>query len=266
MAFDKELDLRTSLDLNFKILSIFGYWLPEGTKGFSKILYVIYSCFIIGLCFITYTVTEVINLYLSLDDLTKLSDASFLFLTHMTQLFKLYYFVVNYEKILTLVNSLNREIFKPRNIVQWKMLKTTMSYSKNLYKIYIAMCAACVLLWGVFPIIDKTEDGIELPLAAWYPFDTNNSPIFEFIYFYQIFSVLMDATTNISMDTTASGFMAHICGQLDVLNDALIHIRDQALKNIQELRIPTEKMQKALQEEMDKELIRCVVHHINILE
>lgn len=267
---EENLDLRHSLKLNFKILCMLGYWPPEDA-GYLLILYRIYSMLIIGGGFVIYTTTEIINIALSLNDLTKLTDASFLFLTHLAQVLKLYYFTVNHDRILKLLNSLNRDIFQPRNETQIKIIKVEMKYSKSLYVIFIAMCTATVLLWGAFPIMDKKEK-IELPLSAWYPFSTNSWPVFEIIYFYQISAVLMNAIANISMDTVASGFMAHICGQLDVLNDALTHIRDQANVNLNKRKIKitynenSEDFKKELQQQMDEEIIRCVVHHINIIE
>lgn len=268
----KELDLRDSLKLNFTILSIFGYWTPKNLGKFL-IIYRIYSVIIVGVGFLLYTLTEFINLTMSLHDLMKLTDGLFLFLTHFAQVFKLYYFYGNHEKIGNLLNSLNREIFKPRNEKQLKMIKSKMFYSKNTYVSFALLCICTVLLWAAFPLMDKKEGGkIGLPLSAWYPFDTDETPIFQIIYLYQIISVIMDAITNISMDTLASGLMAHICGQLDVLNDSFLNLRDQALINIREknqqkrINETNEYFKRILQQEMDKELIRCIVHHSNILE
>lgn len=267
MSFNKELDLRYSLGLNFQILTLFGIWLPENTTGIKKILFFIRSIIFVGIGLIVYTISEVINLYYSRNDLTKLSDGLFLFLTHACQLYKFCYFTSNYRRILNLLNSLNRDIFKPRNQEQYDILKSTMFYSKRLFQVYICMCAGTVLLWGAFPIFDKSEEVMQLPLAGWYPFETDKTPVFEIIYLYQICAVLINALTNISKDTAISGFMAHICGQLDVLNNALLHIKDQAIANVKVSNdTKVIDMKRAVQEEMDKELIRCVVHHLNILQ
>lgn len=264
----KLLDLRDSLKLQFKVLSIFGMWKPETVNGS---IYTIFSILMVGIPYVAYTTSEMINIALSFDDLTKLTDASFLFLTHFAQIPKIYYFTVNYDRILNLLNSLNRDIFLPRNERQTKILANEMKFSVFYYKMFISMCVATVTLWCIFPLIDKKET-MELPLSAWYPFSTDSSPVFEIIFIYQIIAVMIDGLTNVTLDMVTSGFMGHICGQLDHLNDALLHIREQAIANLGKNDpkiIKNENcaiFKNVLQKEMDKEIIRCVVHHINIIE
>lgn len=272
-----ELNLRSSLALNFKILCVFGHWPPENNPE-SLFFYKIYRTIFLGFFFIIYVITEAINIALSFGDLEKITDASFLFLTHTAQIFKLYCLVKNNIRIQKLANDLNRELFKPRNEKQYHMVKKAMDNSKLFYVIFLTMSISTIILWCAFPFIDAGINEINLPLSAWYPFSTNGSIRFAIVYAYQIISVLIDATCNVSMDTIATGFMAHICGQLDVLNDSLLYIQQQSVQNLttkQEQNnsvevykkyYEKENVSKQLQDEMDKEQIRCIEHHLNVIE
>lgn len=268
MSIDEDIDinLRGALDLNKKILSLCGYWLPVNVKGISKIPHLIYSFLLIGFFYVLYVITEIFNIYMSLDDLSKFAEAAFIFLTHLVQTLKLICFIIYFDRIVFLYNSLNRDIFKPRNLEQYKILKNMLYYSKYSYTIFIVMCLICLLIWILLPILDYTIPDNQLPFNIWYPFDINKSPTFEIVYFYQALAITINAIANLNLDTLASGFMAQIDGQLALLNHALINIKEQSTKNIGKLRFRKETFQKVLQEEMDKELIRCVVHHNNILE
>lgn len=272
-----ELNLRSSLALNFKILNIFGHWPPENAPE-SLFVYKIYGTITVGFFFIIYVITEIINIVLSFGDLERITDASFLFLTHAAQIFKLFSLVENNRRIRKLANDLNRELFKPRNEKQYDMVKKAMINSKAFYLIFLIMSMSTIILWCAFPLIDGEINEIKLPLSAWYPFSTNGSIRFGIIYAYQIISVLIDAACNVSMDTIATGFMAHICAQLDVLNDSLLYIKQQSIQNL--IRKQEQngyvcvfkqhsqkgKISKQLQNEMDREQIRCIKHHLNVIE
>lgn len=271
MVLFSDIDLRYILRPHFNLMTLFGYFQVETFDKYQTI-YQIYMIFMIVFTLIIYSTTEIVNFFLSFDDVTKLSDATFLFLTHMCQMIKLCYFYLYKYKVYYLFNNLNKDSFKPNNWRQLKMLETSMTNTRIVYMIFVSLCVLTCFLWAIFPLIEEGE--MRLALASWYPFDTNTSPIFEIVYIYQIFSVTIGGTMNVTLDSVATGFMAHICAQFDILNDQLRHIREQSIENLIENKKSLKSVNKdgdyeykmALENEMDKQLRRCIMHHYDLLE
>ncbi|XP_065170242.1 odorant receptor Or1-like [Atheta coriaria] len=267
--------LRDALGPNLKVLQLLGYWPPEESSSLIRGVYQIYATFCVGFFFILYIVTEVINIVLSLDDLEKITEASFLFLTHFAQIIKLYHFTTKNPRICALANSLQGPKFRARNAKQYGMLKRSIFEAQFTFYLFISMSLSTCILWGIFPLIDQSADGhMALPLSSYYPFSTDNSPTFELIFAYQIISTSINAATNVSMDTTVSSFMSVICGELNVLNDSLVNIREFALERMGKRAVDLgllddsnhAKTHPELEMEMDKILIECVHQHWQILD
>lgn len=102
----------------------------------------------------------------------------------------------------------------------------------------------------------------ELPLKAWFPFDTRTSPVFEMTYAYQAVAVMVTALTDASMVGLVAIFMANVCGQLDILNYKLTNLgcKDDDCRRIGSTPA-VEKMYS-----IEEALIDCVRHHLKIIE
>lgn len=89
----------------------------------------------------------------------------------------------------------------------------------------------------------------------------------------------MNAYTNISLDTTATGIFVLLYCQIDMLKDSLEHMRQNALESLYKKKLgdkfdiitdiknnTLEYDQKELEEEMRSMYYKCVKHHYAILE
>ncbi|KAJ3656613.1 hypothetical protein Zmor_015676 [Zophobas morio] len=196
----------------------------------------------------------------SLDDIEKITDASFLLLTNFVQCIKILSFNFYRVKIWKLVDGMNRTSFKPRNVEQYEILLDGIKMSKLITKLFFIACVITCASWGISPLFDRDiDDSLHLPLSGWYPFSTEKSPGFEFAYVYQCFVTVVGGLGNISMDTFMSGSIMVLSSQLSVLNNALRNIKDKhvsasAKKNQEELK------------NINRILVECVNHHRNILQ
>jgi hypothetical protein len=204
--------------------------------------------------------SEIVNMVVVFGDIEKMTEASFVLLTNLSHLLKLYVFIKHGSEIRNLIKSINREEFKPRNLVQYKMLAEEIKVSKLLTKIFLFMCCVTCLLWAVFPLLDmKSGERIRLPLSGWYPFKIDKPAVFELIYAYQIFATCINGLRNISMDTFLSGSIMVISGQLAILNNSL-QIMEQCSKS----KVTSEV--QGNQEKFRKILVRNVIHYKNIIQ
>lgn len=259
---ERAINLRDSLRLNIFVLKIFGYWPPMGKRTVLYTLYTLLFLFIFTLII----TSETINVIFLTADLEKITDAFLLWLTHLDQIVKVFFFFTKRGSVLDLLDTLDLEIFQPRNKKQRKYIQTMMTSSTRWYYLFFTMTTSTVILWGAFPIIDNL--GKELPLSGWYPFATDVSPVYEVIFLYQLVSTLITGLSQISIDCMCSSFMAHVCGQLDCLNDNLIHVREYSVENLKRQN-PKQKydvMTPELQQEMKRLLHRSVKHHTIILK
>lgn len=263
------IDCTATVSYNFKVLQVLGLW---PVKNPSK-LHTIYSVIITGFVFIAYLISETVNIILAFPDIEKVTESSFLFLTHLPQLIKLCYILKHKTTLRSMMEKMNDERFQPRNSKQLKIVRRTVRISKLSLFGFIFLCGCTVFLWAMFPLIDDKMNGM-LPLKAWYPFDTKRSPMYEITYVYQIVAVMWDAAANVCFDTLASsGFMNFICMNLDILNDTLSNVREEAKASLQSKRKSgIYRMEKEFfrgeqfQKEMDELLLNCADHYLFIIE
>nr|XP_015839882.1 PREDICTED: uncharacterized protein LOC663463 [Tribolium castaneum] len=246
-----KLDLRDLVKINVKSIEFFGYLSPDFHSFLAKILYFIYASTFVGFMFVLYTTSEVINMILVFGDIEKMTGASFLLLTHLVQISKLYVLIFHKSKVRRLINSINREEFQPKNQEQYNFLINDIRTSKTVTILFLLAGFATCALWAIFPFLDKTEKTVKLPLSGWFPFDTTKSPVFECAFVYQTVGALVNGLGNISIDTFLSGIIMVVSGQLKILNNSLQTMKPNCKAN------DTERRQK---------LIDIIIHHRSIIQ
>lgn len=233
--------------------------------------------------------SETIAIINAFGNIEKMTEASFLFTTHLAQSFKNFCFYKDSKKITTLLNELDRDLFTPKNVKQHKILNWAMNRARSDSLILLIMGVITCALWAIFPFIEKTTDYIRLPLSGWYPFDTTVYPYFQIVYCYQIVGATINALTNISMDTTATGIFIHICAQIDMLGDSLENMKKTSIESLLNKRkmkkreenktkidlvdslvnvnekFTVEFTHEELEAEMFKTFRNCVIHHEEII-
>ncbi|KAJ3656616.1 hypothetical protein Zmor_015679 [Zophobas morio] len=183
-------------------------------------------------------------------NIEEMAAASFLLLTNLVHLVKLYCFIFQRTKVENLINSINREEFQPKDSDDAKILLKDINRSKLITKTFLSMCCMGCVLFAIFPLLDNVEgENIRLPFSGWYPFNINESPVFEIIYMYQVLASCINGMRNISADTFISGTIMVISGQLSLLNKAF--------------RTMTPELQN--QVEIRKLLLKSILHYKNIL-
>ncbi|KAJ8937123.1 hypothetical protein NQ318_012981 [Aromia moschata] len=208
--------------------------------------------------------SEIINFFVVFGDLNKMPEASFLALTHLIQVTKLYYILKYRTKLKGLISNINRKEFQPRNFLQYTILKGYVIKSKVLSWTFLSAGVLTCCFWGLYPFTERGE--LFLPLAGWYPFDTSTTPAFEITFVFQFIGSIVNALSNISVDTLMSGLIMVVCAQLSILNDSLKNMRKYAEDELREAGTQEGELSLKLQGRMDEKLIECVVHHRYILE
>lgn len=265
------IDYREIVRMNFSALRILGVYSPKNESKWYKL----YSFSVTALLFFVYMLSEIINIILAIPDVEEITDSSFLLLTHLVMLVKLCFLVKNESKLATMVEKLNDKRCKPRNLKQENMGKQSIRNSKITFVGCVFMCGSTIFFWALVPLMDQHSKPKSLPLKAWYPFDTKKSPVYELTYAYQIAAVMYGATVNTCFDTASSaGFMSYVCTNLDMLNDTLSHLREEAKVTLERKKrngwdfgiVDPEETTPEIQREMDEILGNCAEHYSFIIE
>jgi hypothetical protein len=248
-SFEK-LDLRDIVKVNVIGVQCFGYLCPEYETKTKRIYYRIYTTFIVGFMYVMCILSQLAEMISVFGDIEKMTNASFLTLTNVVQAFKLYPFIMHGARVRALINSINRSEFKPKNWEQRCILTADIKMSQLISKTWLFTCCLVCSLWGIFPLLDKgADDQIRLPLSGWFPFKTDESPMFEIVYAYQTVTSFVNGLGVVCMDTFMMGSIMVISGQLSVLNNAFENIK-----------------QSDEETAARRNLIQNIVHYRNIIQ
>jgi hypothetical protein len=224
-SFEK-LDLRDIVKVNVIGIQLFGYFCPEHETKTKRICYRIYTAFIVGFMYVMCILTQIADMITAFGDIEKMTNASFLTLSYVVQAFKLYPFIMHETRVRALINSINRSKFKPKNWEHYCILTADIKMSQLISKTWLFTCCVACSTFGIFPLLDKgADDQIRLPLSGWFPFKTDESPMFEIAYAYQIVTIFVNALGIVCMDTFMMGCIMVISGQLSVLNNVFANIK-----------------------------------------
>lgn len=261
---EEEIDLRGCLKWTLNILKFAGYWLPRQNVTFS----LIYSIPMIFCTIILYTCGEIAFLITVIGQLEEMANSLFLLLTHSAQILKIIIFISKKQKIYALLDTIQDDIFKPRNQRQLKRAVKAINGTNSMAKTFVGMVIATISLWSLFPLLDANNMTKQLPLRIWYPFDVTRSPQYEAGYVYQIFTVLLCGCANAAMDTTAAAFVSQICVQIDILSDSVLHIRESAEEQLgknKERKWKDDSISPEVDVQMKAALRECVKHHWKLI-
>nr|XP_022910154.1 odorant receptor 4-like [Onthophagus taurus] len=155
-----------------------------------------------------------------------------------------------------MVRSVNDESYQPETKIQQELIRKNMRSAQRTTMTYFALAMSTGVIWLLYPLITQTKAEI---FSVYVPFDTSYSPVYEIFYFVKGYSLMLHAMANTSKDSIVVLIMAHICGQLDIVDDKLTKLKETALEKIKN------GYQKNLSDTMNELLIKSVQRHKLIL-
>ncbi|NP_001177533.1 odorant receptor 124 [Nasonia vitripennis] len=201
------------LPLNFRILRYCGIWyeLPEHLW----LVKIVYKIFVVVVIF-SFTLSELIELALTYDDLQNLTECLFLTLTFLALCFKMINFMCRQESLKALLNTFRDEICQPKTLEE----KDIIEKNRSMLRLFCISYFSLGILSGstlVFvPFASFKSSKIELPIKTYQPYDVEDFVLFSLTYFHQILSMYLGVLINVSLDMLVCGFIFLTCGQLDL--------------------------------------------------
>ncbi|CAH4028643.1 unnamed protein product [Pieris brassicae] len=119
--------------------------------------------------------------------------------------------VLKRETIRTIVNDCEQELISEKRESGRKIIARFNRQARLQLFTYIALSAGTVVGWAA------SAQKNQLPLRAWYPYDTTQSPAYDLTYIHQCVAVGLAASVNISVDTVVTSLVALCCCRLQLL-------------------------------------------------
>ncbi|KAG5899378.1 hypothetical protein JTB14_036867 [Gonioctena quinquepunctata] len=225
-------DFYSYFQTDFTRLKYLGVWMinekskhPKFQMAYVFIINILFTCIV--------NLVQVINFFKQTESLEKFAGCGYVVAISCLGTAKSFYIFKNRREFQILVETLNDEVFQPRNMQQKIMTESSLNFYKNVKTTLLAMCTTAVISSMTTPLLHKKNDE-NLPFASWYPFDVKSSPVYELVYIHQCVSDFYISYVNIYVDIMISGFTTFIGLQCDMLCEELCNMEDDGDQSIGE--------------------------------
>ncbi|KAL2717979.1 hypothetical protein V1478_011855 [Vespula squamosa] len=122
------------LPVNFKILSFCGIWREaEDTHIFKHLISLLHGSMVVTIIFY-FTLIQFIEVIVSHENLEDVTESLFMIFTYVALCFKCFNFLLRKEKLLILLNLLRERIYRPRNLMEAKILENYSRRGKEYFR------------------------------------------------------------------------------------------------------------------------------------
>nr|QLI62091.1 odorant receptor 48 [Streltzoviella insularis] len=212
----ENLDPRLYHAVHIYWLKFYGMWYnnfsPKSTLFWLQLMYTMIVLSLV--CFLP-GIGEVVYLLRRRDNIGDIAEGLYLFLSEMYTYFKIGVFWLNKDKIVSLLQYLYCEEFKPKETEHKEILRKSIKSARFVMTYYSTICVGAVSVGCIIPISENFQ---VLPTNVEYPFfDVYKSPVYETMYIHHIYYKPATCIIDGVMDTILAAFVASAIGQLEIL-------------------------------------------------
>ncbi|KAJ8960291.1 hypothetical protein NQ318_004016, partial [Aromia moschata] len=193
--------------------------------------------------------TSLIFCYLHYSDFSIFSETLSMIITMIAYLCKLTNFISQSGTLVELERILDNPIFTSVSKDEEIILKHHTRSLRIITNIYRTLCILTVVFYFTNSFIDSDrQNGLKLPLPAWFPFETRDH--YYKVYFLQLVTMIVAVWFNLAMDLLLVKLLA--------LGEAEFEVLKHRLRNITS-RDEDEKI--GFDHLVEKRLRKCIFHH-----
>ncbi|XP_023311847.1 odorant receptor 94a-like [Anoplophora glabripennis] len=161
--------------------------------------------------------------YFNLNDLRKVTDILVFCVTQFAFLNKLTNLIWHQSSLKELEALLQKPVFTSVRSEEKHIKTSHLQGGKLLGKMYRGMCFLGVVLYTLFPLLDKRSDKEpKFPLPGWFPF--NEVDYYYPVFFFEILSIAILSVINSSIDLLTIMTMILATAEFKILNRKLTNI------------------------------------------
>nr|WCC57570.1 odorant receptor 48 [Papilio memnon] len=241
-------NVNLSVRLSLTALRLVGFWAPEGLTERGKWLYNVYGVFCFMFLLGTYIIIQVVDLFLIWGNLPLMTETAFLLFTNLAQVAKFINLAIR-EKMIRQIIIEADQILKREHTEEGKdIVKQCNRETAILQFAYMAITTVTMVGWA------SSADKNKLPLRAWYPYDTHQSPAYELTYLHQVVALYVAANLNVGKDSLVTTLLAQCRCRLRLLALALTTLS-------QDIDVAGNRLTKVQEETVSARLRDCVLRH-----
>nr|URZ86304.1 odorant receptor 10 [Grapholita molesta] len=240
------------LNLPRYILVYLGIWLRPDNYA---TLYRLYTAIIL-LSQYSFVFLEFIYIALAWGDMDAVTEASFLLFTQASVCFKVTRFLINKKKFVDLMSLMEEEVFQAQNDRHVRCLLNQSVLLRRLCSFFLGSALTTCTLWGLMPIVDRTDGERIFPFLIWMPVNPQKSPEYEYGYFYQMAAIYISAFLFIGVDNAALSMIMFGCAQLEIIMDKIEQIKRVPMSG----KLKKDERERLIQENQVS-LVECLKHH-----
>ncbi|KAG5343219.1 OR94B protein, partial [Acromyrmex heyeri] len=206
------------LPLNFRVLWFCGAWSEKKDNNglFIRFLSFCYRYAIVILIY-EFTISEVIELVRTHDDIEGITEGLFLALTYVALCFKYGNFLVRQNEVSMLLDCFRRETCQPRNSEERMILIKYDRKAKWCVRTFMSISQATCIALILAPIVGPQNTDRPLPFKTYLPYSISGLYPYLATYLQHVGAIFYGVLLNVSFDSLVYGFTLHVCGQIELL-------------------------------------------------
>ncbi|CAG4991786.1 unnamed protein product [Colias eurytheme] len=246
-----------SLRVALTWLRIMGLWAPDDISSWKKIAYNCYTFLVYMIVVGTFILIQAVDLCMIWGDIQLMTASAFVLFTNLTHSTKILNVIVRSKRIKDIVVN-NDTVIRMQDTEEKQLIVKRCERGVTFYFIAYAMVTLFTILLWSFAAALETQDK-QLPMRAWYPFNTSASPLYECAYIHQSLSLYLAASMNASKDILVTTLIAQCRCRLRLLRRAF----ETLCRDMQIVHIRLSNKQEAV---VSSRMRACVVEHQAILQ
>ncbi|KAL2725887.1 odorant receptor 46a-like [Vespula maculifrons] len=212
------------------------------TDYYIFLFYLFHRSMVVTIIFY-FTLVQFIKVIVSHENLEDITESLFMIFTYVALCFKCLNFLLRKEKLLILLNLLREKIYRPRNLMEAKILENYSRRAKWCTLSFMALCQSTAVALITAPIMELHRSTRPLPCRAYIPYSIEGLHAYLATYLIHAASIIYGILLNVSLDSLVYGLTLHVCGQIDIL---------------------CERCMQTIREGNSNEIKACVRHHVFI--
>ncbi|KAJ3663337.1 hypothetical protein Zmor_007627 [Zophobas morio] len=243
-------DWSSAIKLNLLSLRFIGLW-PAGDGTYKLNLYSLYA--FISIIFILggHVLFQTVTLFFVYDKLETVASNIFITMTDILIYVKMYHIVRNVKTLNKLLDSLNEDVFQPKDERQIKIAEQSINIWSYVYKWFTFFVYVIATIWSTLPFLTGNFKKKVLPHDVWFPYDYKVSPMYELTYLFEMFGIYFVSILNVNFDTLICALLTYITAQCDLVCDNV--------KNVVGGHVSKQPHQ------VHQKIVNCIKHHKKLL-
>ncbi|XP_050351057.1 odorant receptor 94a-like [Nymphalis io] len=200
-----------------------------------------------------YIIVQIVDLIQIWGNLPLMTATIFLLFTNLALGTKVINAIWRKNTILSMLEESNDELSNESRELGKEIIRRSDRETTKQLALYFALSYTTVLGWA------SSAEKNQLPLRAWYPYDTSKTPTYQLTYAHQTIAVSLAAVVNICLDTLVTSLIAQCRCRLRLLALSLRNLCDDL--EISDKGVMTDASNTIVSERLQN----CVLRHQTVL-